>query len=88
MEAPGGPQPRTDSEPSIGFSGWVSVLTNTTPDIRSCRGVETAGAAARIVQSYPGRTPQVPMGRAREGNDRVPEACGGVGLSHSSGEAG
>jgi hypothetical protein len=28
------------------------------------------------------------MGRAREGNDRVPEACGGVGLSHSSGEAG
>ena len=45
MEAVGVLQPRTNSEPSTGLLGWVSVLTNTTPDIRSCRVVETAGAA-------------------------------------------
>ena len=54
MEAPGGLQHRTNSEPSIGLSGWVSVLTNTTPDIRSCRGVETAGAAATALSLNPG----------------------------------
>ena len=45
MEAVGVLQHRTNSEPSIGWPGGVSVLTNTTPDIRSRRGVETAGAA-------------------------------------------
>ncbi len=54
MEAVGVLQPRTDSKPSIGWPGWVSVLTNTTPDIRSCRGVETAGAAATSLSLNPG----------------------------------
>jgi len=51
MEARGGLQHRTNSEPSIGLSGWVSVLTNMTPDIRSCRGGRDGGSGSRITQS-------------------------------------
>ena len=54
MEAVGRLEHRTDSKPSIGWPGWVSVLINTTPDIRSCRGVETAGAAATSLSLNPG----------------------------------
>ena len=54
MEAGGRLEHRTNSEPSAGLLGWASVLTNTTPDIRSCRVVETAGAAATSLSLNPG----------------------------------
>jgi hypothetical protein len=51
MEAPGRLQHRTNSESSIGLSGWVSVLTNMTPDIRSCRGGRDGGSGSHTHHS-------------------------------------
>jgi hypothetical protein len=73
MEAVGEPQHRTQVNPRKAGPVWVSVLGNTTPDIRSWPERYWGRGRRDITHSYPKRSPRVHAGgRVLEGNDAYP----------------
>jgi hypothetical protein len=73
MEAVSEPQHRTRVNLSAGCLAWVSVPTNTTPDIRSLRGSIRGGSGVTLLNLTPRDLHQSErFGRADGGNDRCP----------------